>query len=91
MKRWQNKIRRLRQFLRGWARNGNGNQRKEKEKLFRLAGELDIKAESQILSQQELDLKNCLKQRITELLREEEIKWFQRAKTKDLLEGDNNT
>jgi len=25
------------------------------------------------------------------LLREEEIKWFQRAKTKDLLEGDNNT
>ena len=25
------------------------------------------------------------------MLREEEIKWFQRAKTKDMLEGDNNT
>jgi hypothetical protein len=32
-----------------------------------------------------------VKERITQLLREEEIKWFQRAKTKHLLEGDNNT
>ena len=51
MKKWQNKIRRLRQFLRGWARNVNGNFRKEKEELFRLARELDIKAESQISGQ----------------------------------------
>jgi hypothetical protein len=69
----------------------NENFRREKEELFRLAGELDIKAESQILSQQELDLKQSVKERITQLLREEEIKWFQRAKTKNLLEGDNNT
>jgi len=69
----------------------NGNFRKEKEELFRLAGDLDIKAESQILSQQELDLKQSVNERITQLLREEEIKWFQRAKTKDMLEGDNNT
>ena len=77
--------------MRGWARNVNGNFRKVKEELFRLAGELDIKAESQILSQQELDLKQSVNERITQLLREEEIKWFQRAKTKDMLEGDNNT
>jgi hypothetical protein len=32
-----------------------------------------------------------MKERIAQLLREEEIKWFQRAKSKDLLEGDNNT
>ena len=69
----------------------NGNFRKEKEELFRLAGDLDIKAESQILSQQELDLKQSVNERITQFLREEEIKWFQRAKTKDMLEGDNNT
>ena len=77
--------------MRRWARNVNGNFRKEKEELFRLAGDLDIKAESQILSQQELDLKQSVNERITQLLREEEIKWFQRAKTKDMLEGDNNT
>ena len=33
----------------------------------------------------------CEGKKITQLLREEEIKWFQRAKTKDMLEGDNNT
>ena len=43
------------------------------------------------MSQQELDLKQSVNERITQLLREEEIKWFQRAKTKDMLEGDNNT
>ena len=46
MKKCQNKIRRLRQFLRGWAKNENGNFNKEKEELFRLAGELDLLAES---------------------------------------------
>jgi len=91
MKKWSNKVRRLSQFLRGWAKNVNGNFRREKEELFRLAEELDIKAESQILSQQELDLKQSVNERITQFLREEEIKWFQRAKTKDMLEGDNNT
>jgi hypothetical protein len=32
-----------------------------------------------------------LKDRLAQLLREEEIKWFQRAKTKKLLQGDSNT
>jgi len=91
MKKWQNKIRRLRQFLRGWAKNENGNLNKEKEELFRLAKELDLVAESQVLSQKELDLKQKVNEKITQLLREEEVKWFQRAKTKNLLQGDNNT
>ena len=38
-----------------------------------------------------MDLKQCIKDRLALLLREEEIKWLQRAKTKELLEGDNNT
>jgi hypothetical protein len=32
-----------------------------------------------------------LNNRLAELLREEEIKWYQRAKVKELLEGDLNT
>jgi len=59
--------------------------------LFRLAKELDLVAESQVLSQKELDLKQKVNEKITQLLREEEVKWFQRAKTKNLLQGDNNT
>jgi hypothetical protein len=32
-----------------------------------------------------------LNERLAELLREEELKWYQRAKVKHLLEGDANT
>jgi tRNA A37 N6-isopentenylltransferase MiaA len=91
MQRWQNKIRRLRHFLRGWAKNMNGAYKKEKQELLRKAEELDKKAESQLLSQHDWDLKQRIHERITQLLREEEIKWFQRAKTTKILKGDNNT
>lgn len=69
----------------------NGAYKKEKQELMRKAKELDKNAESWLLSQQELELKQCIKDRLAQLLREEEIKWFQRAKTKKLLQGDNNT
>jgi hypothetical protein len=91
MQRWQNKITRLRQFLRGWAKNMNGAYKKEKQELLRKAEELDKKAESQLLSQREWDLKQSIHERTTQLLREEKIKWFQRAKTTKILKGDDNT
>jgi hypothetical protein len=91
LQRWQNKIRRFRQFLRGWAINMNGAYKKEKQELLRKAEELDKKAESQLLSQQDWDLKQCVHERPTQLLREEEVKWFQRAKTTRILKGDSNT
>jgi hypothetical protein len=37
MQRWQNKIRRLRQFLIGWAKNMNIAYKKEKQELLRKA------------------------------------------------------
>jgi hypothetical protein len=91
MQRWQTKIRRLKQFLRGWAKNMNGVYKKEKQELLRKAEELDKKLESQLLSQRDWDLKQSIHERITQFLREEEIKWFQRAKTTKILKGDNNT
>ena len=36
-------------------------------------------------------MKHCIKKRLANLLREEEIKWFQRAKTRDFLQEDSNT
>ena len=53
--------------------------------------ELDKKAEITPLDGNELNLKHALNNRLTELLREEEVKWYQRAKVKDLLEGEANT
>jgi len=69
----------------------NGAYKKEKHKLTSKANWLDKEAENRLLSQQELDLKQCIKDRLAHLLREVEIKWFQMAKTRYLLEGDNNT
>jgi hypothetical protein len=77
--------------LRGWAKNMNGAYRKEKQELLRKAEELDKKAESQLLSQQDWDLKQCVHVRLTQLLREKELKLFQRAKTTSVLKGDSNT
>jgi hypothetical protein len=91
LQRWQYKIQKVRQFLRGWARNESGKYKKEKVDLIRRTAELDIKAETQTLSRSELDLKHQLKERLAQLLREEELKWYQRAKTTKLLHGDCNT
>jgi hypothetical protein len=44
-----------------------------------------------LLSQQEMDLKQSIKERLAQFLREEEIHWFQRAKSTKLLKGDRNT
>ena len=90
MEKWQAKIRRLRQYLQGWAKNESGTNKKEKKELLNKLDVLDKKEEHTSLSQQELDVKFCLSNRLAHLLREE-IKWYQRVKTKDLLEGDANT
>jgi hypothetical protein len=91
LERWQNKIRRLRQYLRGWAKNQNGAYKKEKKELTDRLDQLDKKAETTVLQQHEVDLKHCLKERLGVLLRQEEIKWHQRSKTNHLLKGDSNT
>ena len=43
------------------------------------------------LNTHEVDLKHVLNERLEELLREEEIKWYERGKVRNLLEGDANT
>ena len=91
MDRWQAKIRRLRQHLRGWAKNVRGAYKKEKKFLLDKLDELDKKSEHTHLDQNELNFKHALHEKVSQLLREEEIKWYQRAKVKNLLEGDANT
>jgi hypothetical protein len=85
------KIRRLRQHLRGWTKHTSGVNKKEKKELLDKLDSLDKKAETSLLSPQELDVKQCLNSRLSRLLREEEIKWFQWSKAKHFLKGDMNT
>jgi len=91
LEKWQAKLRRLLQYLRGWAKNVSGAYKKEKKALLEKLDELDKKAETMLLTSQEVKLKHVLNKRLAELLREEKLKWYQRAKTRDLLEGDANT
>ena len=91
MERWQNKIRRLRRFLRGWARNLVSQNKKHKSNLLAKIDVLDRKAKTCLMSPQEEDLRHHLKGQLTKLLREEEIYWLQRSKVTTLLQGDDNT
>jgi hypothetical protein len=70
----QAKIHRLRQHLRGWAKNVSGANEKEKNGLSDKLDELDKKVEVSLLSTQEADLKQCLHNHLCHLLREEEQK-----------------
>jgi mannosylglycoprotein endo-beta-mannosidase len=51
----------------------------------------DRKAETSMLSPQEVELIHHLKGQSTKLLREKEIYWLQRSKATKLLQGDDNT
>jgi hypothetical protein len=65
--------------------------KKRKKTLLALLHNLDKKTENDMLTDQEINLKHYLKDRLVSLLREEELKWYKRAKVKTLLEGDANT
>jgi hypothetical protein len=75
IERWQNKIRHLRRFLKGWAKSMSGNYRKEKERLIDVIDRLDLKAETIPLSQAERATLKMQMKKITKLRRDEETKW----------------
>jgi mannosylglycoprotein endo-beta-mannosidase len=75
----------------GWARHVTGILKKEKARLSSIIDDLEALAEVGPLSTQEIELKNQSNAKIASLLREEELKWYQRSKSKFILEGDSNT
>jgi hypothetical protein len=91
MEHWQEKIRRVRQYLRGWAKHTSGQYKKGKKEILNTLDSLDKKVETMPLDANELGLKQYLNNRLAARLREEEVKWYQRAKVMELLEGDSNT
>jgi hypothetical protein len=81
----------VRQYLRGWAKNISGQNKKEKKEILNILDSLDKKAKNFPLDSHERDYKQFLNNKLAEMLREEEIKWYQHAKVKELLEGELNT
>jgi hypothetical protein len=87
LEKCQCKIGALRQHLRYWANNTVRSLRREKSRLTQKLDELDKKTVTSRLSPNELELKIYMDERLTTILREEEICLFQRAKVKYLLKG----
>jgi mannosylglycoprotein endo-beta-mannosidase len=91
IQRWNNKIRALRKHLGGWARHVAGILKSEKLRLSTLIDDLEALAETRLLSTQEIELKSQYNAQMASMLREEELKWYQRSKVQFILEGDSNT
>jgi hypothetical protein len=91
IQRWNSKLRALRSHLSGWARHVTGVLKKEKQRLSSIIDDLEALAEICPLSLQQIEIKNQSNAKIACLLCEEEIKWYQRSKSKFILEGDSNT
>jgi hypothetical protein len=68
-----------------------GVLKKENLRLSSIIDDLEVLAETSPVSAHEIELKNQSNVKIASLLREEEIKWYQRSKSKVILEGDSNT
>ena len=81
----------MRQHLSGWAKHTNVLYKKEKQRLCTIIDDLDKIAKTRTLSEQEIELKNQSNEKIARLLREEEIKYYQRSKADFILLGDSNT
>ena len=86
-----NKNQKTKTVLKGMGKHISGHYKKESKEILNKLDELDKKAEITPLQPVEIDLKHVLNERLAELLREEELKWYQRAKVKNLLVGDANT
>lgn len=88
---WNNKCSALWRHLRGWASHISGVHKQKKVELQSTINDLDIAAMVRDLTEPEQENLAQSRDQLTILLREEEIRYYQRAKVKDVLLGDNNT
>ena len=77
--------------MRGWARHHHGVYKAQKENLQTVVNNLDTMAETRLLTDGKIEQLEKARDDLIKLLREEELKFYQRAKATDVLLGDNNT
>ena len=91
VQRWNRKMVALRKHLRGWAKHQHGDYKIQKRNLQETVTSLDTLAEARVLTDDERTQLEVARDGLIKLLREEELKFYQRAKVTDVLLGDSNT
>jgi hypothetical protein len=81
----------IRKILRGWNLKNLGEQRKEKLELTKGVEEIDLIAETRLLSMEEWEERIALENKLEDLCRAEDLQWKQKAGKNWVLQGDANT
>ena len=77
-------MRKLRRTLKGWNLNVEGRYRRDRDEIANKLDFLDKKSELSGVSEADYVLRNQLQNDLNKILREEEIKWYQKSKEKTL-------
>lgn len=76
---WNWKMAATRRFLKGWSKNTDNAYRKEKQKLIDMLDHIDRNAEKHGMT-----AADSVRKQLNDLIRSDNIKWYQRAKSVDL-------
>jgi hypothetical protein len=85
------KLKKVKNFLKGWGFNLAGNRKKRKKEIENLIMELEEQEECGPLSSDLIMKRINLKVELFQIMDEEELHWFKRSHENWLLKGDNNT